>query len=98
MNNFHELSINEYSKILLTGYYNEKALLFDLKNIEIVEHIIQELGGNRRDLITYVKDRLGHDWRYAINHSKITKELGWKPKTSFLEGIKKTIQHYKGIS
>ena len=70
----------------------------EMKNIEIVEHIIQELGGNRRDLITYVKDRLGHDWRYAINHSKITKELGWKPKTSFLEGIKKTIQHYKGIS
>ena len=66
-----------------------------MKNIEIVEHIIDELGGNRWDLIEHVKDRLGHDWRYAINHSKITDELGWTPKVSFREGIKKTIKFYK---
>ena len=67
----------------------------EMKNIEIVEHIIDELGGNRWDLIEHVKDRLGHDWRYAINHSKITDELGWTPKVSFREGIKKTIKFYK---
>ncbi len=68
----------------------------EIKNIDIVEYIIEELGGNRLDLIEYVEDRLGHDFRYAINHSKITKELGWKPKTNFKDGIKKTIEFYKG--
>ena len=67
----------------------------EIRNIDIVEYIIEELGGNRWDLIEYVKDRLGHDFRYAINHSKITKELGWKPKTNFRDGIKKTIEFYR---
>ena len=65
-----------------------------MRNIDIVEHIIEELGGGD-DLIEYVTDRLGHDFRYAIDHSKITKELGWKPKTNFKEGIKKTIEFYR---
>ncbi len=46
------------------------------------------------DLITFVKDRLGHDQRYAIDPSKITRELGWAPKTSFEDGIVKTIRWY----
>ena len=45
-------------------------------------------------LINYVKDRLGHDQRYAIDPSKIKKELGWYPETSFEVGIVKTIQWY----
>ena len=45
-------------------------------------------------LITYVKDRLGHDRRYAIDPSKITAELGWVPDTPFEEGIRKTIVWY----
>lgn len=45
-------------------------------------------------LITFVKDRLGHDQRYAIDPSKITKELGWKPETKFADGIVKTIYWY----
>ena len=45
-------------------------------------------------LITFVKDRLGHDQRYAIDPSKITRELGWEPETSFEEGIVKTIEWY----
>ena len=44
------------------------------------------------DLITFVKDRLGHDQRYAIDPSKITRELGWSPETSFDAGIVKTVR------
>lgn len=47
-----------------------------------------------QDLITYVKDRPGHDVRYAINASKIERELGWKPKESFETGIRKTVEWY----
>ncbi|MCC6447388.1 MAG: dTDP-glucose 4,6-dehydratase [Chitinophagaceae bacterium] len=46
-------------------------------------------------LKTYVKDRKGHDMRYAMDHSKITQELGWNPTVTFEEGIKKTIEWYK---
>jgi dTDP-glucose 4,6-dehydratase len=46
------------------------------------------------DLITFVKDRLGHDRRYAIDSTKITNELGWKPATDFETGIVKTVQWY----
>jgi dTDP-glucose 4,6-dehydratase len=45
-------------------------------------------------LITYVKDRPGHDLRYAIDASKINKELGWKPSVTFEEGLEKTIDWY----
>ena len=45
-------------------------------------------------LITFVKDRLGHDKRYAIDPSKITRDLGWTPETRFEDGIVKTIQWY----
>ena len=46
------------------------------------------------DLITFVKDRLGHDQRYAIDPTKISRELGWTPETSFEVGIVKTIRWY----
>lgn len=69
------------------GGYNEKA------NIEIVELILKELG-KPESLIKYVKDRPGHDRRYAINAAKIEQELGWEPTVMFDEGIKKTIQWY----
>ena len=62
-------------------------------NIFIVKTIIKELGASE-DLITYVTDRKGHDLRYAIDSSKIQKELGWKPQTDFEDGIKKTIKWY----
>jgi dTDP-glucose 4,6-dehydratase len=45
-------------------------------------------------LITYVKDRPGHDRRYAINCDKIKKELGWKPAVSFAEGLRETVRWY----
>ena len=50
--------------------------------------------GTSESLITYVKDRPGHDKRYAIDASKINKELGWKPSVSFEEGLSKTIDWY----
>ncbi|MBQ3241553.1 MAG: dTDP-glucose 4,6-dehydratase [Oscillospiraceae bacterium] len=69
------------------GGNNEKA------NIEIVKLIIEKLGKSE-DLITYVKDRPGHDRRYAIDNTKITTELGWSPKYVFEEGMEKTVNWY----
>ena len=69
------------------GGNNEKA------NIEIVKLIIKTLGKSE-DLIKYVKDRPGHDRRYAIDNTKITSELGWEPAYTFEQGMKETIQWY----
>lgn len=76
------------------GGHNEK------QNIEVVHticDILQDLRPqerNYRDLITNVKDRPGHDMRYAIDASKIQRELGWQPEETFETGIRKTIQWY----
>ncbi|UTN04644.1 dTDP-glucose 4,6-dehydratase [Flavobacterium bizetiae] len=71
------------------------------KNIDLVKLLCQimdkKLGrseGTSLELITYVKDRPGHDLRYAIDASKINKELGWKPSVTFEEGLEKTINWY----
>ena len=72
------------------------------RNIDIVTTIcdfLDELSPNpsigpRRGLIQFVADRPGHDRRYAINSSKVENAFGWKPRTSFEEGIRKTIQWY----
>ncbi len=53
-----------------------------------------QLSGSSEKLITYVKDRPGHDLRYAIDASKINKELGWRPSITFEEGLEKTIDWY----
>ncbi len=75
----------------------------EMKNIDVVNLIcdlVEELappllgGKKRRDLITFVKDRPGHDRRYAIDCAKIERELGWKPAESFDTGLRKTIQWY----
>ena len=50
--------------------------------------------GTSEMLITYVKDRPGHDLRYAIDSSKINKELGWKPNVTFEQGLERTIDWY----
>jgi dTDP-glucose 4,6-dehydratase len=62
-------------------------------NIDIVKYILKEIG-KPESLIKYVKDRPGHDRRYAIDSTKIQEELGWKPLYSFEEGMKKTIKWY----
>ncbi|MBL6791438.1 MAG: dTDP-glucose 4,6-dehydratase, partial [Methylophilaceae bacterium] len=80
------------------GGHNEK------ENIEVVHYIcelLEELAPEKpdgvlyyRDLICFVKDRPGHDGRYAIDASKIERELGWLPKETFESGIRKTVQWY----
>lgn len=69
------------------GGHNEMA------NIDIVKLICQKLG-KPESLITYVADRKGHDMRYAIDPTKIHRELGWLPETKFADGIEKTIEWY----
>lgn len=71
------------------------------RNIDLIHVIIQELAllaekdaVAYKNLITYVKDRAGHDYRYAIDSSKIQQALGWIPDHTFQEGIKKTIAWY----
>jgi dTDP-glucose 4,6-dehydratase len=78
----------------LIGSHNEK------KNIDVVHQICDTLdelhpsGKPHRSLIEFVTDRAGHDFRYAIDPSKIEREVGWKSKINFDEGIKKTIEWY----
>ena len=65
----------------------------EMRNIDIVKLICHEQG-KPESLITYVTDRKGHDMRYAIDPTKIHKELGWLPETKFEDGIVKTIKWY----
>ncbi|GAA0137505.1 dTDP-glucose 4,6-dehydratase [Paenibacillus sp. YSY-4.3] len=62
-------------------------------NLQIVQTILEQLGKSE-SLITFVKDRPGHDRRYGIDPAKIINELGWKPKHNFETGIKETIEWY----
>jgi dTDP-glucose 4,6-dehydratase len=71
------------------------------KNIDLVKHICMVMdrklnrpAGTSEKLITFVKDRAGHDLRYAIDSSKIQRELGWKPKHTFEQGIELTVEWY----
>jgi dTDP-glucose 4,6-dehydratase len=64
------------------------------RNIDIVEFLLKELGGDK-NLIEYVKDRLGHDYRYSIDSRKSKVELNWSPKFSFKEGIIETLNWYE---
>ena len=73
----------------------------EFKNIELVKLLCQQMdqklarvSGYSEKLITYVKDRPGHDLRYAIDASKINKELGWYPTVTFEDGLSKTIDWY----
>ena len=69
------------------GGHNERT------NLEVVKTVLRELG-KPESLITYVRDRPGHDRRYAIDPTKIHNELGWLPQTSFDEGIRRTVKWY----
>jgi dTDP-glucose 4,6-dehydratase len=65
----------------------------ELANIHVVETLLDVLG-KPKTLITFVKDRLGHDRRYAVDTTKIGRELGWKPSVTFEEGLARTIRWY----
>ena len=76
------------------GGHNEK------QNIEVVQTIcaildeVKPKDSKYAEQITYVQDRPGHDMRYAIDASKIERELGWKPQETFESGIRKTVEWY----
>jgi len=89
---FHRAQIGETYNI---GGHNE------WKNIDLIRLLCRILDrklnrsdGNSENLISFVKDRAGHDLRYAIDSSKIQKELGWKPGLQFEEGLEKTVDWY----
>ena len=66
----------------------------ELTNRELTEIILRKFDRNESS-IEYVTDRLGHDLRYSVNHEKISRELGYKPKVNFEDGIEETIEWYK---
>lgn len=89
---FHKGKVGDNYNI---GGFNE------WKNIDLVKLLCQQMDeklgnakGTSEQLITYVKDRPGHDRRYAIDATKINKELGWKPSVTFEEGLSQTIDWY----
>lgn len=89
---FHNAQVGETYNI---GGNNE------WKNIDLIhllcavmDHKLRREPGHSARLITFVKDRAGHDLRYAINSSKLQDELGWKPSLQFAEGLEKTVEWY----
>jgi dTDP-glucose 4,6-dehydratase len=77
------------------GGHNEWANLPIVHVIcDLIDEMAPQLGGNSRKLITFVKDRPGHDRRYAIDATKIAKELGWLPAHKFEQGIRETVRWY----
>ena len=89
---FHEGKTAETYNI---GGFNEWKNIDLIKvMIKTVDRLLGNPEGHSLDLITYVTDRLGHDARYAINSTKLQKELGWEPSLQFEEGIEKTVRWY----
>ena len=89
---FHEGKIAETYNI---GGFNEWKNIDLIKvMIKTVDRILENPEGHSLELITYVTDRLGHDARYAIDSTKLQKELGWEPSLQFEEGIEKTVRWY----
>ncbi|GHA30141.1 dTDP-glucose 4,6-dehydratase [Salinimicrobium marinum] len=77
------------------GGFNEWKNLDLVKLLcSIMDKKLDRTPGSSQDLITYVKDRPGHDKRYAIDANKIKNELGWKPSVTFKEGLEKTVDWY----
>ena len=84
-------------KIMKKGKINQRYLIgggFEISNIALTKKIIKKLNKSEK-LIRFVADRKGHDFRYAINNNDVYKELLWKPKTNFKEGLEKTINWYE---
>ena len=89
---FHEGKIAETYNI---GGFNEWKNIDLIKvMIKTVDRLLGNPEGHSLGLITYVTDRLGHDARYAIDSTKLQKELGWEPSLQFEEGIEKTVKWY----
>ena len=102
---FVEDHVEAIWQIVTRGPAKEHYLIgggVECSNLELVYFLIELLA--KRGIvdfqevvkrISFVENRLGHDFRYAVDNSKIEKELGWKPKTSFAEGLVKTVEWYQ---
>ncbi len=89
---FHKGKLGETYNI---GGFNEWKNIDLIKVlIKTVDRVLGRKEGASEKLITYVKDRAGHDYRYAIDSSKLKNELGWEPSLQFEEGIEKTVKWY----
>lgn len=89
---FHKGKIGEIYNI---GGNNEWKNIDLIKKLcEIMDRKLGQAEGESAKLITFIKDRPGHDLRYAIDSSKLQKELGWKPSVNFEEGLEKTVEWY----
>ncbi|GAB5554100.1 MAG: dTDP-glucose 4,6-dehydratase [Saprospiraceae bacterium] len=89
---FHKGTIGETYNI---GGHNEWRNIDLIRKLcELMDHKLERPVGSSEQLLTYVTDRAGHDFRYAIDAGKIEKELGWTPNLQFAEGLSKTIDWY----
>lgn len=89
---FHKGKVGEIYNI---GGNNEWKNIDLIKKLcEIMDRQLGRAEGESEKLITFIKDRPGHDLRYAIDSSKLQKELGWKPSVNFEEGLEKTVEWY----
>jgi dTDP-glucose 4,6-dehydratase len=89
---FHRGKIGETYNI---GGHNEWTNIDLIKLMcKLLDEKLKRTPGTSEKLITYVKDRAGHDLRYAIDSEKLQNELGWKPSLQFEEGLSKTIDWY----
>lgn len=92
---FKVIQEGEVSETYNIGGHNEKQNIEVVKTIcSILDELQPKSDGKYEDQITFVTDRPGHDFRYAIDASKIEAELGWKPEETFESGIRKTVQWY----
>ena len=76
------------------GNNEQKNIDIVYQLIEITDRLLDRLEGTSKELVRFVTDRLGHDFRYAIDASKIKRELGWESKTPFKEGLEQTVRSY----
>jgi len=89
---FHQGKIGETYNI---GGFNEWQNIDLIKLLcELMDKKLNREPGSSAKLITYIKDRPGHDKRYAIDATKINRELGWKPSVTFEQGLSKTVDWY----
>ena len=98
--NIYEADIEDFTEAILKivekgriGEIYNVGSSEEKTNIEVVKKILEILGKDEQ-LIEFTTDRPGHDLRYAVDTTKIETELGWKPKVSFEEGLKKTVEWY----
>ena len=97
VNDHCDALIKIFEKGKIGNFYNIGSN-FNINNLKVTKMLLRclkkKIKIGKKVKIKFVKDRPGHDLRYAINSKKIMKELGWKPKTTFIKGLEKTIDWY----